>query len=658
MEKLGFSFDEVALKKAAALNENIEKLELATGNLKNKIVMGLVPGLLNMSEAFLKDAKDGGTFTSIAGDITWTIKALMSVGILAAQAFTGLAGSFLLAGAGVYKLAEGANWLMSKVTFGDMSKRFAFLKNQAADYAASNIAQADNMFLRAESYGKLREALWDDSTSGKPLLKKPKEDAPLLGTKDTGAADRYASALRSITDETTAWSSKIDEMNPELEKEDSAILKLTNDSEALIKKIKEQGAKEKIDTTSFTSTISAKLEEGKAYAILAEQKKYAKEYEDLMSSEGQFAQTENERAINAIIVQEQKKIDTIDQAYEKGAITMEQWINGITTVVENADAAQIEIETEKAKKIADINYSLIQGIAGMNTWAHELRLSQIDAQAAAYAKDGAAPRAIEAWKTDQTMRAGIKTAISGNDYAAGYQAQLEQYKLDMKSAGEYGSEVFKSQAGAIKSSIGGVFSDLRKGELKDFSSYFSDFADKMLSVWEDMTADMLTNWITTGQAMKSNNVTSSSSSGGLSGLFGSLVSGISSLFGGSSYVGDGSAISYSDIMAADESAAWGYHGGGVPGYDSPAFTRMVDTSTFANAPRFHSGIGPGERAAIIRDDEGVFTPGQMSALAPAGNTYQISVPVTISGENANAQLSSKLRVAIEKAVQAELKAAT
>jgi len=33
-----------------------------------------------------------------------------------------------------------------------------------------------------------------------------------------------------------------------------------------------------------------------------------------------------------------------------------------------------------------------------------------------------------------------------------------------------------------------------------------------------------------------------------------------------------------------------------------------------NAPRYHDGIGPNEEAAIIRKDEGVFTPGQMKAM--------------------------------------------
>ncbi len=94
-----------------------------------------------------------------------------------------------------------------------------------------------------------------------------------------------------------------------------------------------------------------------------------------------------------------------------------------------------------------------------------------------------------------------------------------------------------------------------------------------------------------------------------------------------------------------------FHEGGVPKYDS-VMTRVVDPAIFLTAPRFHGGIGPGERPAIIKDDEGVFTPGQMKALGAGmtGNTYQISVPVHVD----DPRLAGRLRIAVEEAVQREL----
>src|SRR5215211_4707831 len=59
------------------------------------------------------------------------------------------------------------------------------------------------------------------------------------------------------------------------------------------------------------------------------------------------------------------------------------------------------------------------------------------------------------------------------------------------------------------------------------------------------------------------------------------------------------------------------------------FMRPVDSRGFLGAPRFHSGVGPREVPAIIRDDESVLTPGQMRALGRmAGGGGPVSVHIT------------------------------
>jgi hypothetical protein len=72
-----------------------------------------------------------------------------------------------------------------------------------------------------------------------------------------------------------------------------------------------------------------------------------------------------------------------------------------------------------------------------------------------------------------------------------------------------------------------------------------------------------------------------------------------------------------------------HHSGYGPG-DRITHGRVAFPADFKNAPRLHSGIGPGERPAIIRDDESVLTPGQMRALggarsaAPVINIYPVA----------------------------------
>ena len=65
-------------------------------------------------------------------------------------------------------------------------------------------------------------------------------------------------------------------------------------------------------------------------------------------------------------------------------------------------------------------------------------------------------------------------------------------------------------------------------------------------------------------------------------------------------------------------------------------TRYVHPAHFNDAPRFHSGIGPGERAAVIQNSESVLTAGQMRALAPAGagGPVQVNVYNAPAGTNA------------------------
>jgi hypothetical protein len=60
-----------------------------------------------------------------------------------------------------------------------------------------------------------------------------------------------------------------------------------------------------------------------------------------------------------------------------------------------------------------------------------------------------------------------------------------------------------------------------------------------------------------------------------------------------------------------------YHGGGIAGEARHA--RLLPAALFAGAPRLHrGGLVWGEVPAVLRRGEGVFTPEQMRALAPAG----------------------------------------
>jgi hypothetical protein len=183
----------------------------------------------------------------------------------------------------------------------------------------------------------------------------------------------------------------------------------------------------------------------------------------------------------------------------------------------------------------------------------------------------------------------------------------------------------KSEFDQLKDVIDGWGKDSADAIAKFCTGAETDFGDMIQSMIQDLMKMMIYQNIT-GPLF-------SQISGGsfLSGLFG----------GGGASMGHG-----------DWTAGLGFHGGGVPAYDSPAFTRTVPGAVFANAPRFHSGIGPGERAAIIRNDEGVFTPGQMKALGKGkgGNTVIVHLenPVFQDLETQNRTMAQIAEIVAKK----------
>lgn len=77
-----------------------------------------------------------------------------------------------------------------------------------------------------------------------------------------------------------------------------------------------------------------------------------------------------------------------------------------------------------------------------------------------------------------------------------------------------------------------------------------------------------------------------------------------------------------------------WHSGGVAGAESAPMTRSVPTVMFSGAPKFHEGrlpnLAPSEIPAIIKRDEGVFTPAQMKALGPAGGNTNVTVAPSVN----------------------------
>ena len=117
-------------------------------------------------------------------------------------------------------------------------------------------------------------------------------------------------------------------------------------------------------------------------------------------------------------------------------------------------------------------------------------------------------------------------------------------------------------------------------------------------------------------------------------IAGALGSALGSLFGAS---GTTAAVG-GPGLSGDATAGVTAHAGGIVGTD-PLPVRRLPADLFADAPRLHRGLAPGEFPAILQRGEGVFTPSQMAAMGSSGRTV---VNVTVIN-NAGAEVAVRER---------------
>ena len=275
-------------------------------------------------------------------------------------------------------------------------------------------------------------------------------------------------------------------------------------------------------------------------------------------------------------------------------------------------------ETENKKKEEEKAFEDLQFAAGFHqklaelsggySVATEYQNQLLEAQARIYAESlgPGQEKYVERWKELMQLQ-------NSRDYADGITRGV------MKWTGEYTNMAMQME-GFTTSTL-----DAMMGGLLDFSSRTSaSFSDMTRSILQDLAR------ITARMAV--------------AGLIRTAVGFFSAPGGGTTTasVTDNpiSGAWAEGFMSRGASyAAIVKHGGGMALEPSP--TRRVPASLFEGAPRYQSSfINPAsERAAIIRTDESVLTPGQMKAIAGAGgasvvNNISIVPPEGYEGKEA------------------------
>ncbi len=218
-------------------------------------------------------------------------------------------------------------------------------------------------------------------------------------------------------------------------------------------------------------------------------------------------------------------------------------------------------------------------------------------------------------------------------FSDGWTKAWDDWQANSLTAFTAGREMAVETAQAMQDSFSDYFFDVIEGRFNTLEDVLTAFAHKINQILADIMARTAVNYVYNGL------------SSGLSSLIGAGASLLGGWSGGGETTG---ASTGGGTITTQYGTSFGatMHSGGLPG-EAKSY-RLVPSSAYFGAPRYHSGIGPGEVAAVLRQDEGVFTPGQMKNMASlssivaaikssaggnGGNSLSVSVPVSVPFNN-------------------------
>jgi hypothetical protein len=202
----------------------------------------------------------------------------------------------------------------------------------------------------------------------------------------------------------------------------------------------------------------------------------------------------------------------------------------------------------------------------------------------------------EAWKKEQIKQIEIKDLefkiANAETFAEGIAYINEKMVLETKPAVQQWLDIWQEGIQGLQGAFSDLFFDVLMGQLKSFEDYVKSFLASIARAMSDMLANRL-----------------------VQSLLGSGANLIGSLIG---TAGSGAATTANAFNSPNTPApsfevnpTLVPHSGCGP-YENPDRVRFIDPNLFFSmAHRYHSGIGPHERAAVIRNDESVMTPGQL-----------------------------------------------
>jgi len=195
-------------------------------------------------------------------------------------------------------------------------------------------------------------------------------------------------------------------------------------------------------------------------------------------------------------------------------------------------------------------------------------------------------------------------------------------------------QFFLDAATAVKTGISTILYDTMQKDLASFKEYFKAFTDSLKQAFASMIADMIMRWLykqVVEAAMHTESVAGFAAENALIAVQIGEVTALTAAYwalavaktaAGASGGGGGGEGIFGSIFGA-----LGFHSGGVVG-STPVPVRMVNTSVFQNAPRYHQGMGNDEFPAILQRGETVIPRG-------GGGQQPIVIKLEIGGKPLN-----------------------
>jgi tape measure domain-containing protein len=367
--------------------------------------------------------------------------------------------------------------------FADMAQGISLLAPYITAFVGGLKMSAVELFGFVDKASTIAVSIFSGAIFGSGGFDKLKKD---LSNIDAAVADSKKQIYKDIDKVATAQE-KAGEANLQMMKAQAAASKSTSNAitaeekkaatarETATKQLTEAIRKANVDIDQINKTTFEK----EMVRINAEEQEWLKKTQnDVLVAEWKSGQ---------IILANQKQEDETFKMWRKAA--------------EDAEAA-MKAEAELGIKMTDeiikrcderrkAEIEIYKDLRGYETENYNATLELIKKKETDLRALGVSEIAIAAWVAEETRKAELKKAEYSDSFFDGVKAGLEDIAAKQTSWGKVGIDTVKSFSDNASKTMGSVFFDAYKGQLKSATEYFTAFGDAIVKTFTDALAKMI-----------------------------------------------------------------------------------------------------------------------------------------------------------------------